>query len=317
MIEIAEWVHYLTIALTIAISSMGVGIGAGLMNLAALEALDRQPTAHSDIVKMIFLGTALIDTAAIMSIVVSMMLLFDAPEHITIYSSIAEIGIMLAMCLPGFFIGIFSALPARQACFALARQPFFAQKILRFVLVSLSLLQTPIIFGFLIALFIKSQMYATVSYAQGMQFLASGLCIGLASIGPSYGMALFVRAACRAIALNRNIYNQLFSFTIVSQAIIETPIIFAIVVALLIGAQSSDITLLKGIALVSAGFCTGLGTFGPGISSGQTAAVACNQIAQKPELYSSISRMSMFAQGLIDTSVIYAFMMSSALILWI
>lgn len=312
----AEWIHYLTVAMTIGVSSVGVGIGAGIMNLGALRAIDEQPSSHADILKLVFLSTALIDTAAIMGVVVSMMLLFDPPEQITIFSSIAGLGIMFAMCLPGFFIGIFSAFPARQASLSLARQPFFAQKILRFSLVSLSIIQTPIIFGFLITLLIKTQMYSITSYAQAMKFLASGLCIGLGSIGPSYGMAAFAKAACKGIGINRNIYNQLFSFTIVSEAIIETPVIFAMVIALLIAAQPSDITFLKGIALISAGFCTGLGTFGPGVSSGRTAAIACHTISEKPELYHLISRMSMFAQGLIDTSVIYAFIMSVALIWW-
>jgi F0F1-type ATP synthase membrane subunit c/vacuolar-type H+-ATPase subunit K len=316
MSDIAEFIHYTTIALTVGMSSIGVGIGAGLMNIGAFQAIDEQPAAQSDVLKLIFLSTALIDTAAIMGVVVAMMLLFDAPEQITIYSGIAELGILFAICLPGLCIGLFSSLPARQACLSLARQPFFAQKILRFTLVSLSIIQTPIIFGFLIALLIKSHMYSLTTYAQGMQLLASGLCIGLGSIGPSCGMAFFARAACKGIGINRNIYNQLFSFTIVSEAIIETPVIFAVVVSLIVAAQSGDITFLKGVALISAALCTGLGTLGPGISSGQTAAAACDEIAEKPSAYSSISRMSMFAQGLIDTSVIYSFIMSIALIWW-
>lgn len=311
-----EFLHYATIVLPVAITSLGVGIGEGLTSLAAIEAINRQPRASSDILKLTVLCMALIETAAIMGVVVSLMLLFDMQKSATMYSGIAQLGIIFAICIPGFVIGIMSSLPAREAFRAIARQPFFAHKIFHFTLITLSIIQTPVIFGFLIAMFIKSHAHSITTYAQSLQLLASGLCIGLGSIGPSIGMALFAKSACNGIGLNRNAYNKIFTFTIISEAIIETPVIFSVVVALLIIGSSQDITLLKGIALLSAGLCTGLGTIGPGISSGKTAAAACRQIALNPEQYHAISRISMFAQGLIDTSAIYALMISVALIVW-
>ena len=35
--------------------------------------------------------------------------------------------------------------------------------------------------------------------------------------------------------------------------------------------------------MLAAGIATGLGTFGPGLSSGRTAAAACHQIALNPD----------------------------------
>ncbi len=69
-----------------------------------------------------------------------------------------------------------------------------------------------------------------------------------------------------------------------------------------------------GVALLSAGLCTGLGTFGPGISSGRTAAEAAKQIVYNPEIYGTMSRISMFAQGLIETAAIYAVLISFLLL---
>ena len=102
---------------------------------------------------------------------------------------------------------------------------------------------------------------------------------------------------------------------LVSEAIIETPIIFSLVISLLIlMTPLPAAALTKSIALLAAGLCTGLGTLGPGISSGRTSAAACEQIALNPELYLTLSKVSMFAQGLIDTAAIYALVISIMLI---
>lgn len=310
-----ELLHYGTIALAVSINSIGVGIGEGLCSKAAITAIDKQPSAANEITRTAILGMALIETAAIMGVTISIMLLLGTQAKTpTIYTGIAEIGIMLAICLPGFAIGIMSSLPAQQACLAIARQPFFAQKILRFMLITQSIIQTPIIFGFIIAMFISAQAPLSTSVADSLRLVASGLCIGLGSIGPAIGLAHFAQTAIKGIGINRHAYNNILSFTFISEAIIETPIIFALVVALLLMVTHVSSNTFEGIALLAAALSTGIGTIGPGISSGRTAAAACHQIALNPNRYVDLSRISMFSQGLIDTTAIYALLISLLLI---
>lgn len=234
----------------------------------------------------------------------------------TTYTGIATLGIALAICISGFVIGIVSAFPAQQACLAIARQPFFAQKIVRFMLITQSIIQTPIVFSFIIAMLIKAQLTTIDSLADSFRLLGAGICIGFGSIGPSIGLAQFARTACSGLGINRDAYNKLLPFTFLSEAIIETPIIFALVVSILLlvtGIPNGN--LLVGIAMLFAGFCTGFGTIGAGISSGKTSSAACHQIALAPEKYSLLARVSMFSQGLIDTCAIYALLISLLLII--
>lgn len=318
MTEMAELIHYGTIVCAVAIPAIGVGIGQGFASGRALDAIDQQPMARADITKVTILGMALIETAAVMGTFVAFLLLFGT-KHIThtTYTRAAEIGIACAICLPGFVLGLISALPARAACYAVARQPFFTNQITRFMLITLSLIQTPIIFGMITALFIQTQIATITTVRDSMRLIASGIAIGFGSIGPAIGLALFADSACRGIGINRTIYNQLLSFTFISQAIIETPIIFSFMVALVLllfipGSPTENI--LHGIAMLSASLCIGLGTMGPGISSGRTAAQACTQITWHPELYGILSRISMFAQGIIETCAIYAVLISFLLL---
>lgn len=317
MSNLAEFLHYLTVALVVAINSLGVGIGEGITSSAALDAINTQPTARNDITRIAILGMALIETAAIMGITIAIMLILSTSDITqSVYASIASLGVAAAICLPGFAIGLVSAFPAKEACFAVARQPFFAQRILRFMLITQSIIQTPIIFGFIIAMFIKNQALVATSLPDSIRLVASGLSIGVGSIGPAIGLAQFAKTACRGLGINRESFGQLLSFTFISEAIIETPIIFALVISLLLIVSNIEPdNILKSIALLSAACCIGMGTLGAGISSGRTASAACHQIALHPKQHATLSKISMFSQGLIDTCAIYALLISLLLIL--
>jgi len=89
-----EFIHYTTIALVVGINSIGVGIGEGMASVTALESINRQPNARANIVRVAVLGMALIETAAIMGLLVSFILLLGTqPELKTWYSYLSEIGI--------------------------------------------------------------------------------------------------------------------------------------------------------------------------------------------------------------------------------
>lgn len=318
MVEGSEIIHFGTIALAVAINALGVGIGQGLTSSSALEAINRQPAARDDITKTAVLSMALIETAAVMGTFIAFMLLLGTKNMVlTWHVGLAELGITCAICLPGFVLGIASAFPAQEACKAVARQPFFAQNIIRFMLIILSLIQTPIIFGMIIALFINYQMAEVQTLRESFRLIASGIAIGLGSVGPAIGLARFAQVACRGIGINRTAYNKLLSFSLISQAIVETPIIFSFVIAislLFVVPPLAEENVVNGIALLAAGICTGIGTLGAGISSGNTAAQACREISITPDAYGILSRTSLLAQGLIETSAIYAILTSLLLI---
>lgn len=319
MHEVTQYIHFGTIAFATAINAIGVGIGQGLSSSAALEAINQQPSARNDITKTAILGIALIETAAVMGMFMSVLLWSTSNHDQNIYANLSELGIGFAICLSGFTLGIISSLPVKAACFAVARQPFFSSEIIRFMMISLSLLQTPIIFGLIIALFIHNQAPEIETLRDSLRLIASGLCIGLGSTGPALGLAQFAQSAIRGLGTNRRAYPKLFSFMLISQAIIETPIIFALIISvtlLFVIPSLKQENLLDGIALLAAAVCTGLGTIGPGISSGRTAMAAAEQIAKNPEMHGPLSRVSMLAQGLIETSAIYAVVISFLLLLF-
>lgn len=314
MSESLPILHYISVVACVSLTSLGVGIGEGLTGMSAAQAMDIQPSAQPEIFRAMILALAIIETAAIIGLVMALLLFMSPLDFALWYAQLAELGIIFAITLPGLVIGIVSAFPAQQATLAIARQPFSSQKITSLMLITQVMIQTSVIFGFITAIMIKNQLSAVTSLAESLRLIGSGLSIGLGCVGPAIGLALYAKAACYGVGINRNAYNKIFSFTLISQAIIETPILFAFVISLMLVSTSTHNDLLSGIALFAASLAIGIGTFGPGIGSGITATAACNEIAQSPSQYPTLSRMSMIGQGLIDTGAIYALIIALLLI---
>lgn len=317
MIEFAGLLHNLAIGTIATATSVGVGLSGGKASKMTLDAIDMQPEAQADIVKMSTIGLALIETAGIIGFITALLLLGDAPaEHQAWYVSIAECGIACAVAISGLAVSLASMLPVQQACIATARQPFFSQKILNLMLITMSIIQTPVLFAFILGLIIKTQLSGLEDLPNAVRLFATGLCIGLGSIGPSIGLARFAQVACQSLGINRTIYDKILTFTFISEAIIETPLIFAFVTSIMLALTpiTSANSELAMIACLAAAFCSGMGTLATSIGSSNTASAACRQIAQTPESYNILSRASMISQALIDAAAVYALLISLLLI---
>lgn len=309
------FIHFTVIAACTVCAAIGVCFGQASATTAAFTAINRQPTLQPAIVRTMTLAIALIETGVVLGLLLSFLLFSQGTP--TLPQALAEIGIGLAIALPGLAIGLAASLPAYSALLSTARQPFLAKKISNFMLLTQSLIQTPLIFGFIIALLIRGQLESVTTISQGLALIGAGIAIGCGSIGPAIGGGHFTKTACASLAVNKLAYSKLFTFTFISQAIIETPVIFASIIALYLVTIATSIPAptIIGLAYLAFGACIGFGTFGAGISSGRSAAAAAIQIARYPHMYSLFSRASLMAQGLIDTCAIYAFIIALWLIL--
>jgi F-type H+-transporting ATPase subunit c len=309
---IDPWLYYTAITLIATITSLSVAFGESFASIAAVRALNIQPGARNEITRTVIFGMALTETSAIVGLVMAFIFITARTTiGATPYAGLTSLGIVAALGITGGVVGLLSAQPIIYACSSVARQPFFAAKILNIMLITTSFIQTPVIFGFIVALLIFYQIPQVTSPAESLRLIASGLSIGLGSVGPAIGLGMFAKSVCRSIGFNRDSYNRLLTFTFVSQALVETPIILALVISfILIGQSTADYSLIKGIAALTAAGCVGIGTFAPGVGSGSTAATACSMIAEQPHLYSPLSRVSVIAQALIDATAVYAWLIA-------
>ncbi len=319
-----EMLYTLSIAVPVTLSAFGTSIGQSFIGKKGLQALNLQPQAAHEIRNISLIGIAITETAAILGLVISLFLLNDVQNAIIpvdyYYASIARIGIAIAIGITGLIAGIASSFPAQAACLAVAHQPFFSGKITNFMILTQTVIMTPNLFGFIIALSIHQQYALTANLTQALQFLTTGIIIGFGSIGPSIGLSLFTQAACAAIGKNRKVYNQILPFSFVGQAIIETPIILSLVTALYIfniqitpTSEPLEIS-MQAITFISAAICMVMSTTATGVSAGKTGAAACTQIGNNIEDYSKISQISFLCLAMIDTFAIFGFIIAMTIL---
>jgi len=306
----------ISLILPIILPGLGSALGQAKINQAALKAIDIQPHASSDILRINFIGSAISETAAILGTIMSIMILFDTTSiaHVGVYY--ARLSIACAVGISGFVSAYFSAAPAQSAAIAITRQPFFSAKIINMLLITQTIIMTPNIFGFLISLLIYHYMFIINTDVASLQVLAAGLAIGLGSIGPTIGLSIFAGSICENMGITRKAYSALLTFTFLCCAIIETPIIFSLIVSLsILTAPLTHATIAKGIAFIAAALCMGISTFAGGISAGKASSAAAHSIVLQLEHATNISRLTMIILALLDTFAIYGLMIAMMLII--
>lgn len=316
MIELAYALHYASIAFIMVATSLGVGLSAGRANSGAIEALNTQPEAKSEILRLSFIGLALIETAAVFGLFLTFMLIGSLTGEHQLFQAIGHVGIALAIGISGFMVSLTTSRPIIAAVNAVARQPFFGQRILNVMLLTLSVMQAPIIFALVISIFIKLQISSATDINNAYRLLASGLCIGIGSIGPAIGLSQFAATVCQSIGFNRNAYIYILQFTLVSGAMIETPLIFSFLTAMImLGAPLAETSgTLQIIGYLAAAWCVNISIMAASINSSKAAVASCIEITKNPESYRLLAGTSMMAQALIDAAAVYALIISIILI---
>lgn len=317
MIELASFIHFGSLVGTMVLCIFGVVFGQAAIGKAALEASNTQPHIQGVLNKISIITLAFVETSCILALTVVIILFFNTPLTATngIITSIAQCGCVFALGITGLMVGLATARPAIQALHAVARQPFFSGQIINLMIISMSIMQTPIIFGFIIQIMIHLQITSIITLNSALKYLAASACLGLGSIGPIIGQGFFAQSSCRALGINRACYARMRAFALVSQSMIETPIILALITAgLIILTPEPEPSILKVIALIGAALCVSLCNTGSGISSGRVSAAAATQMSINEDSAKTVSQSCLLIQGILDSLVMYGFIIGILLI---
>lgn len=77
----------------------------------------------------------------------------------------------------------------------------------------------------------------------------------------------------------------------------------------------ADAELAKVAAYIAAGLCMGIGTLGPSLGQGFIGGKACESLGKKPEAYDQIFRMMMMSLAFVESTAIYALLVSIMLMM--
>lgn len=289
-------------------------LGQAYAGAYTAEAINEQPKAAPLITRGFIVGAFLNETAAILALVTGGGILTRLPpatssmqEMITLCFVMA---IVCTLALPASLVGLLAARPHRAAIAAISRQPLHANRIMSFMMFILPMIQIAVIFGLVLSIWLNIQASHATTTTQAVQILASGVAFGLGTVGPLIGMTRFTTAACSTMGTNPETHNAVASLAFLSQALIETPILFALGVALFISTSTSS-----SVQYLASACAMGLSTLGPGLAAGTIATAACVAMSIQPKSSSALSYVSMLSQTFVDASALYGVIIAVALLL--
>jgi F-type H+-transporting ATPase subunit c len=313
---IAALIYFGGVALCIVLGAGGVALGQGYAGGVACEATARQQLAQQPVRQGLLIGCAFLESGCVFSLIVSLVYLLGTPEGGLLGSMVFGVA-ALCMGVVAGVVGAVSGTVVAQALQAMARQPHESGKIFSLMMIAQMLLEAPMVFMFIIAFLIKSWVTAGITSLYAVQLIGGSVIFAAGCVGPAIGQARFCRAVCEAAGLNIGLFSRLFSFSFIVQAMIETPVIFALLVSLMLMLMAPlQSTPLVEFAAVCLGvvFGIGMGSTGAAVGSGRAAGRAAISMAMVAEQASSVARLAIFCQAIIDTAVIYSLIISVLLI---
>ncbi|MFP3999301.1 MAG: ATP synthase F0 subunit C [Desulfobacterales bacterium] len=317
-IEIEAWVKlaaFTGAGFSMGLGAIGAAVGEGYAAAKANAAISEKPDSSGDIVKMMLVGQAIAETAAIFALVIAVLLLFAAGGEMSIITASGLLGAGLSMGLGAVGSGVGAGLPAGEACTGLAKQPTLNRNFTTTMLIGAAVSQTPAIFAMVVAFMLMFINFAGGSMHMVAALLSAGLCMGFGAIGSGVGSGFPAGEACAGMARQPAMGGRLTTNMLIGAAVSQTPAIFAMVVAfMLMFMNFSSLPLHPtSAALLGAGLATGLAAIGSGVGSGLAAGAGCEGWARNPFTTGNVLVIMLVGQAVSQTPSIFGLLISFVL----
>lgn len=222
----------LAAGLGMGMGAIGSAIGEGMIAMKAVESLGRQPSASAKLVRVMIIAQAVTETAAIFALVVSLLLVFQAPPESLIKAvSLMSAGIAIGFGTVGAGLG--AGLPGSACMEGIGRQPKNADVLTVQMIIGQAVTQTSTVFALTVSL-ILIFLEPVSTFPKILAILGAGFAMGFGAIGPGIGDGLVAMNANKAVARNPHYMGLLTRSMIIGQAITETTDIYAMVVSLIL-----------------------------------------------------------------------------------
>ncbi|MCK4499087.1 ATP synthase F0 subunit C [Candidatus Babeliales bacterium] len=312
-----QGLHYLAGAVPVVLAGFGVPLGISAAAKGLSEGLLRQQSSFQENFNTLIIGTLMIESSLALAFIAASVTLFAPPYILTLPVVLAELGGALAIGVSAFLVAFSIGAAVKASCISVSRQPFHIHSIRIFMFVLMTLIETPVFFAFLIWLFIRTKVDDIQTLGEGIKLCAAGVAMAVGSIGPSIGQKIFVRKACLAVGCNKEAYGGLFTLSMITEAMIETPVLLTFIVSSLMIVRDVSPIIVDSNAIVffAVACAMGLGTLGASIGIGIIGSKATRNVALNSEAYGSILGTTFIAQAFAETSSLFAFLIALLIVL--
>jgi F0F1-type ATP synthase membrane subunit c/vacuolar-type H+-ATPase subunit K len=186
-----------------------------------------------------------------------------------------------------------------------------------FFVILLAAIETPSLFSFITAMLIFAQLNPNMSVNQSYKLFSAAITMGLGSVGPSLAQWLFAQKVWKAISYRFFNFPKISPSSLLTEALIESGALFSFMVSILLVMKrvnpAFDVIYVKYIFLAIS-LCISLGCFASAIGIGYVGSVAIKEMAIHHDSQELIFKNSAFAQVLIETCSLFAFLISLVLL---
>jgi len=231
-LEIATLFMVLGAGLAIGLGAVGSAIGEGYIAMNAMAALERQPGASQKILRLMIIGQAITETAAIFALVMALVLIFGA-DGTGLIKGITFLGAGIAIGFGTIGSGFGAGLPGGSAMKGLGRNPENSDVLTVQMIIGQAVTQTSTIFALTVSLILVT-LNPEDTVLKMFALLGGAFAMGFGAIGPGIGDGIVAKNANEAVGHSPKNMGLLTRTMIIGQAITETTDIYSLVVALIL-----------------------------------------------------------------------------------
>lgn len=220
-----------------------------------------------------------------------------------LYYASAGLTIALSGLGTGIGLGIAGAEIMKQGTRqALAQEPLF-RKIL---LIGGAIIESGAIISLVASLLVVTQQPDIITIERALALSGSLLAVGITSCIVGLASSLIVKTAAQAIARVPLFTTKIVTFMLLTQAVMEAPVIFALIVHFMVKARISELlTITEASALCAVGICIAIGSIGPSIGQLLLAQASMHGIGTNYHAYNKIAPFTFLNQAFIETPVVF------------
>lgn len=315
-----ELLHFLAVGIAASVASLGVSMGQAMAASGILQNINRQPNAINKLNKLLFYGLFLVESSFILSFLIAFLILFKPDANtISFGSGLINLGAALGMACSAISVGLATGVTIKTAANVLAKQPNYESKLTLFIIVVLTLIETPVFFMFVIALLaINHGASSNLTLAESYKLFAATLAMGIGVVGPSIAQMFFAKQMCLAVMHKIDNFNKIFSFAIITEALVESCALFSFIVSIFLIFKKVDPAFdipYIGLVFAAIALCVSLGSSASAIGIAMVGRSALLELRSNINLYGKFFQSACMSQALIETCGLFALIISLILML--
>lgn len=225
---VAQLLGKLGAASALALPAALIGFASSYPLVQIFYACARQPLFYQKLLQQLLLTQIMLQTPALLGFVMGWLIHSSATSLISYTEGIKLLasGLVFAVGIIGPVIGL--TLFGQESCKSAGLNRNSFDDIFGFTFISQGIIETPILLVFITSVTLCFIGASAAPYA-GVVYIASALCMGMATLVPGISSGATARKACAEITSKPKEYSTIAGASFLSQVFIETNAIYALI----------------------------------------------------------------------------------------